>query len=186
MISKIIKSIILVLTGLMLFSCENSLSKINEITQEIDTLAAITTYDINYKRSDSGYVQVELRGPLMKRYVGKDEYNEFPDGFEITFFDKDGNKTSYITAEYGVDYRKRKYMNARNNVIIKNFETQEELYTENLVWNQKTKIIKSNTFVKMITPDKIFFGDSMLANEDFTEHRVFNIRGEFEVEDKEE
>lgn len=168
----------------MLFSCENSLSKINEITQDIDTLAAITTYDINYKRSDSGFVQVELVSPLMKRYVGKDEYNEFPEGFEITFYDKEGNKTSYISANYGVDYQKRKYMNARNNVVIKNFETQEELYTENLVWNQRTKMIRSNTFVKLVMPDKVIFGDSMWANEAFTEHEIYNIKGEFDVEDE--
>lgn len=183
MLSHFIKSIILVLAGVMLFSCENSLSKINEITQVEDTLAAITTYDINYQRSDSGFVQIKLESPLMKRFLGNDEYNEFPVGFEITFYDKEGNPTSYITANYGVSYIKRKYMHARNNVVIKNFETKEELYTENLVWNQKTKLIKSNTFVKLVMPDKTIFGDSMWANEAFTEHEVYNIKGELEVVD---
>lgn len=167
----------------MLFSCENSLSKINKITQFDDSLAAITTYNIVYKRSDSGFVNVILSGPLMKRYLGDNEYTEFPEGFEIVFYNKEGEKTSFISANYGIDYQKRKIMNARNNVIIKNFETQEELYTENLVWNQITKLIKSNTFVKLVTPDKIIFGDSMWANESFTEHEVYNIKGELEVED---
>ncbi len=181
--SYLIKSIILAIAGMVLFSCENSISKINEITQQEDTLAAITTYDIDYQRSDSGFVQIRLVSPLMKRYVGKDEYNEFPNGFKITFYDKKGEPTSFLTANYGVDYRKRKYMNARNNVVIKNFETKEELYTENIIWNQRTKLIRSNTFVKFVMPDKTIFGDSMRANESFTEHEIFNIKGEFEVED---
>ena len=183
MFSYITKSIILALAGMVLFSCENSISTINKITQEIDTLAAITTYDIVYERSDSGYVQVKLESPLMKRYLGKDEYNEFPNGFEITFFNKTGKKASYITAEYGIQYVKRKFMNAQNNVIIKNFDTQEELYTENLVWDQRTKLIRSNTFVKLIEPDKTIFGDSMWANESFTEYEIYNLKGEFDIQE---
>lgn len=167
----------------MLFSCENSISEIKQITQIEDTLAAITTYDLDYQRSDSGSVQIRLKSPLMKRYVGDDEYNVFPDGFEITFYDKDGTPSSYLTANYGVAYSRRKYMNARNNVVIKNFETQEELYTENLIWDQKTKLIKSNTFVKLVMPDKTVFGDSMWSNESFTEYEILNVKGDFEVEE---
>ncbi len=166
----------------MLFSCENSMSKINEITQ-VDTLALVTTYDIVYERSDSGHVQVKLVSPLMKRFGGDDAYSEFPDGFEITFFDNTGKETSFIKANYGISYQKRKFMNARNDVVIQNFETKEQLYTENLIWDQKKKLIKSNTFVKLIMPDKTIFGDSMWANESFTEHEIYNVKGEFEVED---
>ena len=180
----LIKSIILATAGVMLFSCENSITKINQITQLEDTLAAITTYDIVYERSDSGFIRIKLESPLMKRFVGDDEYNEFPNGFKITMYDKTGNPTSFIEANYGVDYRKRKYMNARNNVVIKNYETKEELYTENLLWDQKTGLIKSNTFVKLIMPDKTIFGDSMWANEDFTEHEIYNIKGQLDVEEK--
>jgi len=64
------------LAAMMLFSCENSISRIVEITQE-DTLAAVTTYDIVYERSDSGYVRVKLVSPLMKRFGGDDPLTEF-------------------------------------------------------------------------------------------------------------
>lgn len=170
------------LAAMMLFSCENSISKIVEITQE-DTLAAVTTYDIVYERSDSGYVQVKLVSTLMKRFGGDDPYSEFPDGFEITFFDNTGKETSFIKANYGISYEKRKFMNARNDVVVKNFETKEQLYTENLTWDQRKKLIRSNTFVKLIMPDKIIFGDSMWANESFSEHEIYNVKGEFDVKD---
>jgi len=179
------KSIVTVITVVMLFSCENSISKIKEITIQEDTLAAIATYNMIYERSDSGNVQVVLTSELMKRYGGNDPYSEFPYGFEIVFFDKSGIKTSIITANYGITYDKRKFMNARDNVIIKNFDTHEELYTENLLWDQKKKIIRSNTFVKMVKPDKVIFGDSMWANEAFTKHEIYNIKGEFDVVEEE-
>jgi len=185
-LSVFYKSIIAVITVVMLFSCENSISRIKEITIQEDTLAAIATYNMIYERSDSGHVRVELVSELMKRYAGDDPYSEFPHGFEITFFDKLGNRTSIITANYGITYDKRKFMNARDNVVIKNFDTHEELYTENLTWDQKKKIIKSNTFVKMVEPDKVIFGDSMWANEAFTKHEIYNIKGEFDVEEEED
>ncbi len=181
-VSSFLKSIIIALAAMMLFSCENSISKIVEITQE-DTLAAVTTYDIVYERSDSGYIQVELVSPLMKRFGGDNPYSEFPNGFEITFFDKTGKVTSFIKANYGISHEKKKLMNARNDVVIKNFETNEQLYTENLVWDQRKKLIRSNTFVKLIMPDKTIFGDSMWANESFSQHEIYNVKGEFEVED---
>jgi len=176
----------MVSTMVMLFSCENSISKIKEITNQEDTLAAVSTYNMIYERSDSGNVQVKLVSKLMLRFGGNDAYSEFPEGFKITFFDKTGKETSEITANYGITYDKRKFMNARDNVIIKNHETQEALYTENLTWDQRKKIIRSNTFVKMVEPDKVIFGDSMWANESFTEHEIYNVKGEFEVEEDEE
>jgi len=184
MFSYLIKSIIIALAVMVLFSCENSISKIVEITQE-DTLAAVTTYDVVYERSDSGFVKVKLISPLMKRFGGDDPYSEFPNGFSITFFDNLGNETSFIKANYGVSFEKRKFMNASNDVVIQNFETSEQLYTENLIWDQRKKVIRSNTFVKLIMPDKTIFGDSMWANESFTEHEIYNVKGEFEVEDGE-
>ncbi len=166
----------------MLFSCENSITRVREITSQ-DTLAAAATYNIIYERSDSGFIQVRMKSPVMKRYEGPDAYSEFPDGFEVIFFDKKGNETSFIKADYGVSYDKRKLMNARKDVVVKNYETNEKLYTENLTWDQRKKIIKSNTFVKFVMPDKTFFGDSMRANESFAKRKIYNIKGEFEIEE---
>ncbi len=176
----------MVITVVMLFSCENSISEIKEITIQEDTLAAISTYDMIYERSDSGHVQVVLVSKLMLRHGGNDAYSEFPEGFKITFFDKSGKETSFITANYGITYDKRKFMNARDNVVIKNYDTHEELFTENLVWDQKKKIIRSNTFVKLVKPDKIIFGDSMWAKEDFSKYNIYNMKGEFDVEEGDE
>ena len=50
------RSIIIAFAVVMLFSCENSISEIQEITYE-DTLAAVTTYDLVYERSDAVDVQ---------------------------------------------------------------------------------------------------------------------------------
>jgi len=88
----------MVITVMMLFSCENSISKIKEITAQEDTLAAISTYDMIYERSDSGNVQVKLVSKLMLRFAGDNPYSEFPLGFTIYFYDETGKQVSFISS----------------------------------------------------------------------------------------
>ena len=87
----------------MLFSCENSMETIREITQQ-DTLTTAAAYDVIYQRSDSGYLQVILTSPLMEKYDGDDPYTEFKEGFEVSFYDTTGASISFITADYGINY----------------------------------------------------------------------------------
>lgn len=180
--SILFKSIIIVCSLVMLFSCENSITTIQEITQ-VDTLPVVSAFNIEYERTDSGYRQIILRSDRMDRFAGSDPYTVFPEGFEVTFYDTTGVETSFIKANYGITYEKRKYMYARNNVVVKNYDTEEQLNTENLEWDQKRKMIYSNTFVKITTPDKVVYGDSMHAHESFKKRDIYNMRGVFEVEE---
>ena len=166
----------------MLFSCENSISSIQAITMD-DTLPVVTAYNIEYERTDSGYRQVILTSPYMERHAGKDPYTVFPDGFKVTFYDTAGVPSSYISANHGITYQKRKLMKARNNVVVRNFNSEEQLDTENLVWDQRKKLIYANTFVKITTPDKVIYGDSLKAHESFKWRDIYHIRGELEFED---
>lgn len=166
----------------MLFSCENSMTTIQEITQH-DTLAVVTAFDIEYERTDSGYRQVVLTSPQMERYGGEAAYTIFPIGFKVTFYDTAGIANSFISANYGINYESKKTMVARNNVVVRNYETEEQLNTENLVWDQNKKMIFANTFVKISTPDKVVYGDSLKAHETFRHRDIYNIRGVLEFEE---
>lgn len=169
----------MVLTMVMLFSCENSITSIQAISMT-DTLPSVTAYNIEYERTDSAYRLVILNSPYMERYEGKDPYAIFPEGFKVTFYDTSGIANSFISANYGITYSKRKMMIARNNVVVKNFDTEEQLDTEDLVWDQNKKLIYANTFVKITTPDKVVYGDSLKAHESFKWRDIYHIRGELE------
>jgi len=182
MLRIFIKSIVTAFIVIMLFSCENSITEVQHISQQ-DSLPLVTAYHIVYERTDSGYLQVVLRSPLMKRYEGEDKYSIFPEGFNVTFYDVTGKPVSSIEANYGVNDEKKRLMKARNDVVVKNFETGEQLNTEDLVWDQNKKMIFANSFIKITTPDKTIYGDSMHAEESFKTRDIFNMRGVFEVED---
>jgi len=183
MVRTVIKSIILIFIGMMLFSCENNIETIKKITSE-DTLIGVSAYDIKYVRTDSGRLQMTLNAPKMISYEGKVPYTEFPEGFTVFLYDKNEFKTAFITANYGIDYSSKKYLKARNDVVVKNFETKEQLNTENLDWNQKKKMIYARSFVKITAPDKLIFGDSLEATEDFSRRTIYNIhKSEIETDD---
>lgn len=170
---------------MVLFSCENSMEVIREITKE-DTLSTVSAYDVIYQRSDSGYRQVLLKSPLMEKFDGDDPYSEFKEGFEVTFYDTSGAKVSFISANYGINYEKRQLLKARNDVVVKNYDTQEQLNTENLIWDKEKKILYTKSFVKITSPENVIFGDSLWAKEDFSYREIYNMRGEIEFKEDDE
>jgi len=182
MFIKFIKSIIAAAVVVMLFSCENSISTIQEFARN-DTLPVLTANNIEYERTDSGYLQIVLKSPLMYKFEGKDPYIEFPEGFEVTFYNDSGTRVSFLRANYGINYEKRKILRARNDVVVINYDKEEELRTENLVWDQKRKIIYSNTFVKITSPDKVIYGDSMWANESFSKREIIKFKADIEIKE---
>lgn len=182
MFTKCGKSISVLILMLTLFSCENSILTIKEITRE-DTLPELSAYNIEYERISDQYRRVLLKSPLMERYGGEQPLTRFPEGFKITFYDTTGKAISFISANYGISLADKKIMTARNNVVVKNYETNEQLNTENLVWDQNKKLIYSNTFVKLTSPDRIVYGDSMRADESFASREIFNISAELEIAD---
>jgi LPS export ABC transporter protein LptC len=92
--------------------------------------------------------------------------------------------TATISADYGVNREKEEMLIAKGNVVVKNMETQEILNTETLLWNQKTKKISTKNMVKITSPDRVVFGDSLTADEDFSKRVIHGIRATIEFEDE--
>jgi len=178
-------SIMAIFAGLMLFSCENSLSVVQELTRE-DTIADVTARDISFIRSDSGMVQMTLNADRMNRFSLDDPAIEFPEGFEAFFYDSVKTVTSRIRADYGISYEKTRLIIAKNNVEVQNFETGETLKTESLFWDQQKRIyFLLKTLCRLFHLTKWFFGDSMTASEGFDRRTIYNVRATIEVEDDE-
>ena len=166
----------------MLFGCKSDIKTIY-IYGEIDTLPEMIAKDIEFIRSDSGIVQALLISPLMNKYSGKKPFIEFPDGFKVQFYDSLLNVKSFITANYGISYEKKKRMEAYKNVVVINNEKNEKLNTEHLIWDQSKKIIFSNVAIKITTKDEVIFGDGLESDETFDKYEIINPTGVFHVSD---
>lgn len=180
-LARILLSNITAVLAVMLFSCGNPTSVIQQLASD-DTLSGIVAYDIVFYRSDSGNVQVKLTAPVMVRQ-GDSSYLEFPQGFHAVVFDKFHNVSSEISADYGINYGDKKMVEAIGNVSVENSRKGQSMYSDKLYWYQETKMIYTRSAVRIVMPDKDIVGDSLVSLEDFDEYTIYNGRATFEVED---
>ena len=169
----------------MLFSCENSMKDVKQFI-DYDTISGLMAYNVVIERSDSGMLVAKLIAPVMRSVDDEDStLLEFPNGFIAYMYDGDTAPTSMIRGDYGVNYERQGMVLAKYNVVVENLETQEVLETESLFWDQKRKKIFTSNFVKITSPEKVIFGDSLVANDDFTHREIYGIRATIEVDEDE-
>ena len=169
----------------MLFSCENSMEKVKQFVDN-DTISGLMAYDVVIERSDSGMLVARLKAPVMRSIDDPDSAMlEFPKGFIEYMYAGDTIPSYMISGDYGVNYEKKELVIARHNVVVKNIKTDETLETETLFWNQRKKKIYTSSLVKISSPDKIIFGDSLTANESFSHREIYGIRATIEVNEDE-
>ncbi len=168
---------------LLLFACKNELKDIQAVSSMLDTMPGLSANNIEFYYSESGEVQLKLTGPVMKRYDGEKPYIEFPDGFQVQFFDSLKQVKTIITANYGINYEKARIMEARGDVVVINHETNEKLNTEELIWDQNKEKIFSNKFVKLTSEDNILYGEGLESDQTFRNRRIIKVTGQIMVED---
>ena len=165
-------------------SCRNDLKEIARV-QIPDTIAGqfITNGELYY--SELGRTKVRVKSPVINNYETTDNYTEMPDGFHAEFLDENMEVESTITAEYGIVLKKDNIMRARRNVVVLSLKDNEQLNTEELIWDMNTKKIYTDEFVKMTSADKILFGDGFEADENFENRSIKKLRGEILVKQEE-
>lgn len=174
------KSIVLIIFGTMLFSCENDLAVIDSL--KVDENSPVeSSYNVNLEYTDSGKVVMKMKSPEIHRFVGDDEFMEMPQGMNMIFYDTSGNVKSTITANYSINYIKKKIMKAENNVVATNSKGQK-LITEELIWDQNSHKIYTEKNVKVISEDKILFGDGLVSDEQFEDWEISNPTGDIAMD----
>ena len=169
-------------------SCENDIAVVNTITSVNEKKLPVQS-DVNVEimYSDSARVRAKLTGPKLDRYAGVKPYMELPKGLEIIFYDEHHKEQTKLTADYGIGFDNgngMEHMEAKRNVVVIN-QKGDKLNTEHLIWNAITKKIFTDEFVKITTKDEIIWGDGLVANQDFSDYTIKNVRGQINVKDEE-
>jgi LPS export ABC transporter protein LptC len=181
-ISFLVRSIIALMMATMLFACKNDIQTIRAL-EEVDTLPDLTARNIEILYSEKGHVEVKLQSPYLKSYGGKEPYSEFPEGFTVLFYDTNMQVKSRISANYGISYDKKKLMEARYNVVAENLETNEQLRTEQLFWDQIKETIYTDKFIRIIRGNDVNTGDGLVSDQRMENIVITNPRGPIEVRD---
>lgn len=174
-----------ILVAGMLVSCgQADLEKVHMLTSGED-LPVQTDRDADYFYSDSARLKFRLMAPQLDRYLGEEPYVEFPEGVEIRFYDKKGDPESQLKANYGIRYEKKGVMEARDDVVVINAKG-EKINTEQLIWNEETGEIISETFVKITQKDQIIYGNGLKTNRNFSPLEIIDLHGVIDIEEEPE
>lgn len=164
----------------LIVSCGNDYDFVNAITLEKKG-PSMSAKDIEVLFSDSGKIEAKLTSVLLDKYEGPEPYMEFPLGFKILIYDSAGSVESSITGDYGKQNEATRIMLAKGNVVVRNEMKNQQINTEELIWDENKGLIYSVVKVKVTTPDKILYADGLKANEAFTWYEFSNPRGQMTV-----
>jgi len=180
------KIIIPALAGIIIFfvSCaQNNIEKINTLTNELNgpNVSAINT-EIIY--TENAQIKVKVKSPEINRYLDIEEpYTEFPKGMHVVFYDSLQKASSFIKANYCIYDETEKLWTAENDVVAVN-ENGDTLNTDFLIWNQLTKKIYTDQYVKITNDDGIIHGKGFEANQDFSGWKINQSSGIIRVKDE--
>ncbi len=168
----------------MLFSCGNEMQSINDLPKK-DTLPNEQAKDITLYFSDSGKIEAKLTAPLMKRYSNENDHILLPEGLFVTFYDSLGVIESTLEADWGIRWEEQRKTEVKYDVVILTADS-EEVYTDHLIWDEAQGIIYSDVFVKIVSPEKIIWGDGFQSDERMDKYHIIKPKGEILVEDLDE
>ncbi|HPB01673.1 MAG: LPS export ABC transporter periplasmic protein LptC [Bacteroidales bacterium] len=176
-------SIVAAMAVTMFFSCGNSMNSIKEVTVK-DTLPVEQAMDVTMYYSDSGHIEACLTAPVMKRFDNKDQKGvlKLTEGLKVIFYDSLGQEETVLTARYGERLDELQRIDVKYDVVIITADS-EKMYTDHLIWDERANRIYSNEFIKIITPDKIIWGDGFESDERFDNYRIMRVKGEIEIKD---
>lgn len=129
--------------------------------------------DIHLVQSDSAIIRSEIRAPRQLEFANGNL--EFPEGIDITFFEKNGSVSTTMRADRGYYLKTENLYKGVGDVQVENRLENQKLQAEELFWNPNEKRIYTETFVTVQDNQTLFNGTGMESDETFTNYRLKNI-----------
>jgi LPS export ABC transporter protein LptC len=136
--------------------------------------------------TDSAQLKVMLKANRMLEFEKNvsEPFTVLPKGVFVTFFDEYEKVSATLKAQYAVRYTISKRMEVKYGVEVVN-RNGEKLETEKLVWNEFTKKIYTDAFVKITTSKEIIMGQGLESNQDFTKYEMKKVTGTIQLKNDE-
>lgn len=176
----LLRSFFFLLLGVWMFpSCENTPEQIAKAEKQpewpVETIRNLETL-----YSDSGKVKVRVRAPLYTKTTGNQVITELPKGIHIEFFDEGMQVESELRSQWAIHRENERVWEARKDVVVVN-RKGERLNTEKLVWDERKERLTSDQHVRITTADEVIFGEGFEADQDFSNYRIFNVKGRLTI-----
>lgn len=183
-VSRIKRVAVPVLAGatLLFSACESNTEAVQYFSDK-KNIPGVTVYNSEVTYTEDGKIKIKILAPITIYYQFSEEpYTDFPEGITVHTYDDTLGVESNLTAKQAVFFEKKNLWQAKNNVVAKN-RKGEVLYTEELFWDQRKKIIYSNVNVKINSVNGVIFGKGLTSDETFDSWEIKEpYNGEITVE----
>ena len=149
-----------------------------------DSVPVMVTRDVSTYVSDSGVVRYKIITDEWKVFDRLDPSRwTFEQGIYLEKFNNDLTIDAVIVADTAYYYDKQELWELRGNVHIEN-EQDEQFDTQLLFWNQKTKRVYSDLYIRIRQQKRIITGIGFTSNQDFTNYTIRQTQGVFPIKEE--
>lgn len=146
-----------------------------------DRMPTMMTRNVSTLISDSGVTQYKIVAPVWYVY---DETEppcwKFPDGLYLQKYDRKFNVIASVAADSAVYFKRDRLWRLDGNVEMR--KAPSDLFlTQQLFWNQRRRVIYSDSFIHIQTPTHILEGMGFESSENLSSYRVRKPMGVFPV-----
>ncbi len=165
-------------------SCTKGKEPVTDAITNRDSVPVMVTRDVSTYISDSGVVRYKI---IADEWQVLDRLDPsmwtFEQGVYLEKFNNDLSIEATIVADTAYYYDKKELWELRGNVHIEN-EQDEQFDTQLLFWDQKTKRVYSDLFIRIRQQKRIITGIGFISNQDFTRYTIKQTQGIFPIKEE--
>ena len=179
----LIQIVFLFISCLLAASCQEAVEHTAGAIRDRDSVAVMTSLGVNTLISDSGIIKYRIVTERWEVNQNKKPSRwTFDKGLFLEQFDEKFHVQSYIQCDTAYYYDQKRLWELRSRVRIL---TKDGLRfsSERLYWDEGKHELYSDTFSRLVTPERTLQGSYFRSDEHMTYYLVTNSRGSFESTD---
>lgn len=177
----LLRCILALLLCMTFTSCTNDLRDVMALPKtQLSPNQVGDTVTMLYTDSAKLKIMVSANRMLVFTDNVSEPFTILPKGVFVTFFDEAEKVSATLKANYGVRYENSKRMEVKYAVEVVNAEGTK-LESERLVWDETTRRIYTDAFVRITTATEIIMGKGMESNQDFSKYELKQVTGQIQL-----
>lgn len=179
----LIQIVFLFISCLLAASCQEAVEHTAGAIRDRDSVAVMTSLGVNTLISDSGIIKYRIVTERWEVNQNKKPSRwTFDKGLFLEQFDEKFHVQSYIQCDTAYYYDQKRLWELRSRVRILTKDGLRFL-SERLYWDEGKHELYSDTFSRLVTPERTLQGSYFRSDEHMTHYLVTNSRGSFESTD---
>jgi LPS export ABC transporter protein LptC len=136
-----------------------------------DEKASVVTKNVTITFSDSSKIISQISAPIRKDYLSENSFSDFTEGITLILYDNTQLPATTLKANYGRIWQKTGMLTVKGNVELTS-KNGGRLLTEELIWDNKSKMIKTGKPIQIIDNKRMLTGQGLIADEKFENYQI--------------